>query len=77
MYEAIRSVLNAPDDDKDNLTRRWRDAKLVELRFIGIEVVAGHVGYGYSPFILQGALLAAAQLDDNGECSHSRLWSVV
>jgi len=38
LYEAIRSILNAPDDEKDKLTRRWRDAKLVELRFIGMEV---------------------------------------
>ncbi|MCJ1418811.1 hypothetical protein MMC32_005162 [Xylographa parallela] len=36
MIQPMRSLLNADDFEKDTLTERWLDAKLDELRFVGI-----------------------------------------
>ena len=38
MIRPMRSLLNASDVEKDGLTARWLDAKLDELRFVGITV---------------------------------------
>ena len=38
MIKPMRSLLNASDAEKDGLTARWLDAKLDELRFVGITV---------------------------------------
>ena len=42
----MRSLPNANDAEKDGLTARWLDAKLDELRFVGITV------RGLQPLIL-------------------------
>ena len=38
MIKPMKSLLNADDTEKDGLTARWLDAKLDELRFVGITV---------------------------------------
>lgn len=38
-YDPIKALLNAPtEEERDELTQKWRDSKLEELNFVGIVV---------------------------------------
>lgn len=60
-YESIYLLLNADtEEERDDLTRRWRDHKLAELNFVGTVVSISSYAVASQLTRLEGALLAAS-----------------